>query len=133
MGGVAPQQSPKARVVDTFTGIGGVIGKKRPYYSKRFVVDFAGGSLPMLSKDAEVKAVISVSRGRTEIESARPLHAIDGYRAMFDLVPPDDSTDPINIRLYLEADGQPLSETWLYQWNPPPKDQRQLHNAGHLK
>lgn len=132
-GGIPPEQSPKARVVDTFTGIGGVIGKKRPYYSKRFVVDFAGGSLPMLSKDTDVKAVISVSRGRTEIESARPLHAIDGYRAMFDLVPPDDSTDPINIRLYLEADGQPLSETWLYQWNPPPKDQRQLHNAGHLK
>ncbi|MFQ6370490.1 glucan biosynthesis protein [Shewanella sp. YIC-542] len=132
-GGLPPHMSPKARVVDTFTGLGGVIGKKRAYYSKRFVVDFAGGTLPMLGKNAQVKAVISVSRGRTEIESARPLHAIDGYRAMFDLVPPDEGTEPINIRLYLEADGQPLSETWLYQWDPPAKAQRQLHNAGHLK
>jgi glucans biosynthesis protein len=49
---------------------------------------------------------------------------------MFDLVPPDGSDQPINLRLYLEKDGEPLTETWLYQWSPPPADQRRLHNAG---
>jgi glucans biosynthesis protein len=128
-----PVHSPRARVVDTFTGIGGVIGKKRHYYSKRFVVDFAGGSLAMLGKDTKVKAIITTSKGKVEIESARPLHSIDGYRVMFDLVPPDATSNPINMRVYLEANGQPLSETWQYQWNPPAAKDRALHNAGHLK
>lgn len=133
-GGTVPYEVDHGEVHDTYTGIGGVIGKKRQYYSKRFVVDFNGGDLAKLDKDVEVKPVITTSAGRVEITSARTLHSIDGYRAMFDLVPPDDgSTDPINIRLYLEADGKPLTETWLYQWNPPAKDQRELHNAGHLK
>ena len=117
-----------ARVVDTFTGIGGVVGRKRPYYSKRFVVDFKGGKLPMLGKNATVKPVIAVSAGNVELASARPLHSIDGFRAMFDVIPPDDGETPINLRLFLEADGQPLTETWLYQWTPPPAGERQLYN-----
>ncbi len=76
-------------------------------------------SLAMLGKDAEVKAVITTSDGKVEIESARPLPSVDGYRAMFDLVPPDGTSNPINLRVYLEANGQPLSATWQYQWNPP--------------
>jgi glucans biosynthesis protein len=31
----------------------------------------------------------------------------------------DEVKGPIDLRLYLAADGQPLSETWLYQWTPP--------------
>jgi len=45
---------------------------------------------------------------------------------MFDLVPTDDSPEPINLRLYLALDGQPLTETWLYQYTPPPPDQRKV-------
>lgn len=128
-----PTQAERAKVVDTFTGIGGVIGKKREYYSKRFVVDFSGGRLSMLAEDAEVEAVIKSSDGRVEITSARPQHAIDGYRMMFDLVPPDNSTQAIDLRAYLAVNGQPITETWVYQWTPPPQDERELHNAGHLK
>ncbi len=131
-GGSAPVRPARATVHDTFTGIGGVVGQKREYYSKRFVVDFAGGALPMLGRDTEVKPVISASAGKVEITSARPQHAINGYRAMFDLVPPADSEEPINIRVYLEANGQPLSETWIYQWTPPPLAERDLRNPGHL-
>jgi len=40
---------------------------------------------------------------------------------MFDLVPPDDSTEQIDIRLYLRSGGKTLTETWLYQYSPPPK------------
>lgn len=128
-----PVQNELAHVVDTFTGLGGVIGKKREYYSKRFVIDFKGGALPMLADDAEVTPVITTSSGRVEITSARPQQAIDGYRIMFDVVPPDNSTEAINLRAYLEVNGQPLTETWLYQWSPPEQDKRELHNAGHLK
>lgn len=131
-GSDAPVKSGKATVQSTYTGIGGVVGKKRDYYSKRFAIDFEGDIFQMLGQKAEVKPVIETSRGRVEITSARPQHHIGGYRAMFDLVP-DDSVEPINIKVHLEANGQPISETWVYQWNPPAPDKRELHNAGHLK
>ena len=115
-----------ARVYATRTGIGGVIGHKRSYFSWRFVVDFVGGQLATLGDGARVIPVISASRGRVEITSARPLHPVNGWRAMFDVVPPDDSVEPINLRLYLSVDGQALSETWLYQYTPPPPDQRRV-------
>ena len=125
-GGKPPVEPDRAQVVATRTGIGGVIGRKRPYYSERFAIDFAHGDLSLLGPDAKIEAVITASRGRTEIPSVRPLHAIQGYRAMFDIVPPDDSETPIDLRLYLSVDGQAYSETWLYQWTPPPVAERLL-------
>jgi glucans biosynthesis protein len=115
-----------ARVHATRTGIGGIIGRKRTYFSWRFVVDFAGGELPGLGESAKLVPVISASRGRVEITSVRPLRSINGFRAMFDLALTDDSVEPINLRLFLSADGQALSETWLYQYTPPPASQRKL-------
>ena len=109
-----------AQTVATRTGLGGVVGHNREYFSWRFAVDFAGGELAALIDKGEVEAVVQASRGRTEIVSARPLREIKGYRAMFDLVPPDDSTDQIDIRLYLRSGGKTLTETWLYQYSPPP-------------
>jgi len=108
------------------TGLGGVIGQKREHFSWRFAVDFAGGVLDMLGDNAKVEAVISVSRGEVEITSARPLPAINGYRAMFDLVP-GDSEEPINIRLYLRLGDEALTETWVYQYSPPPVSERKLY------
>ncbi|MDP9045786.1 MAG: glucan biosynthesis protein D [Pseudomonadota bacterium] len=123
----APVQSPLARVVATRTGIGGVVGKDRTYFSWRFAVDFAGGDLALLDGKTSVDAVVSASRGRIEIVSARPLGAVNGIRAMFDVVPEPGSVEPISLRLYLRADGQPLSETWLYEYTPPPLNDRPLN------
>ncbi|OBX37433.1 glucans biosynthesis protein D precursor [Halomonas elongata] len=86
-----------------------------------------------LGEDVEVEPVIDASRGRVEITSARPLDAIEGYRAMFDVVPPDEGTEPITLRLYLKSGDRPLTETWLYEWTPPPAEERDLHNPGHLE
>ena len=49
-----------------------------------------------------MEPVITASRGRVEITSARPLSSINGWRALFDLVP-DDSVEPIDLRLYLKS------------------------------
>ena len=132
-----PFSSPLAHVVATRTGEGGIIGQKHSYFSWRFVIDFAGGDLADLSKlgkDVLPKAIVSASRGEIELVSARPLEAIHGYRAMFDLksgkaVGNTDvagtagthaaSAGPINLRLYLAHEDRALSETWLYQWIPP--------------
>jgi glucans biosynthesis protein len=111
------------RVVATRAGIGGVVGRKRHYFSWRFAVDFVGGDLTSLGEKPDVKAVVTASRGRIETVSARPVVGSNAWRAMFDLVP-DDSTEPVNLRLYLALDGQALTETWLYQYEPPPVNQR---------
>ena len=119
-----PQPPSMAHVVATRTGIGGVVGQPRKYFSWRFVVDFAGGELAQLNDDAKVEPVITVSRGKVEIPAARPLHEIKGYRASFDLRDIGDGVAPIDLRLFLRVDGRALSETWLYQWSPPPADKR---------
>ena len=120
-GAKMPAMPERAMVVATRDGIGGVVGRKRPYFSWRFAVDFAGGDLDLIGAHVKVKPVITVSQGTVEITSARPLDAIRGYRAMFDLKLPDDAKGPIDLRMYLAADGQAMSETWLYQWTPPEK------------
>jgi glucans biosynthesis protein len=115
-GAQMPVRPPLAQVVATRTGLGGYVGQKRMHFSWRFVVDFAGGDLSMLGKDVEVEPVITASRGEIEVPSVRPLDLVRGYRVTFDLKPTDASVAPVNLRLYLRANGQPLTETWLYQW-----------------
>lgn len=114
-----PTTPSLACAMATRTGIGGVIGQPRRYFSWRFAIDFAGGELATLMPQAKVEPVISASRGEVEITSARPLRSIDGYRAMFDVRLTDDSVEPIDLRLFLRRNGQPLTETWIYQWTPP--------------
>jgi glucans biosynthesis protein len=114
-----PLVPAQARVVATRTGVGGVVGQKRSAYSKRFVVDFAGGDLQLMGPDAQVLPVISASSGEIAVSSARRLAEVQGYRVMFDLKPTLATVAPIDLRVYLAVDGQPLSETWLYQWTPP--------------
>lgn len=129
-----PVSSPLAHVVATRTGLGGVVGQHRQYFSWRFAVDFKGGEMATLPQgNAKVEPVITVSRGSVEITSARPLWEINGYRAMFDLKLPDDSMEPIDIRMYLRVGHMPLTEVWTYQYSPPtPQDRLQyLRNAGH--
>lgn len=118
-GSDAPVRPPLARCVATRTGLGGVVGQPRQYFSWRFAVDFDGGDLSLIGPKAKVEPVIGVSRGRVEITSARPIAGGRGWRAMFDLVPPEGS-EPIDLRLHLQCDGQALTETWLYQWSPLP-------------
>ena len=54
---------------------------------------------------------------------------------MFDLRLTDESAEPINLRLFLAADGQPLTETWLYQYrHRRPMSERDLEPVElHLK
>jgi len=121
-----PVVCPLAQVVATRDGIGGIVGQKRSYFSWRFVIDFVGGDFALLGEEARIEPVITASRGTIELTSARPQHEIKGWRAMFDLKLTDDSLEPINLRLFLALNGQPLTETWIYQYTPPPPDQRRF-------
>ena len=114
-----------ARVVATRTGVGGVVGQPRTHFSWRFAVDFAGGELATIGKEGTVEPVIAASCGKIELASARPQFESKGYRAMFDLALFDDSLEPIDLRMYLRTGTEPLSETWMYQWTPPPVAERE--------
>src|SRR5690606_8710865 len=107
-----PLVVPLAQTIATRTGLGGVGGHRRQHFSWRFAIDFVGGELATIPNDGTVEPVITASRGVIEIPSARPLFPVQGYRAMFDIRPMDDSTDAIDLRVYLRANGQPLTETW---------------------
>jgi len=122
-----PHGPKQATVVATRTGVGGQVGVKRSHFAWRFVVDFAGGELAALSENARVVPVITTSRGRIEIASARRIVSRPGeWRAAFDLALTGDMVDPVNLRLFLSLDGQALTETWLYQYTPPPAAQRKV-------
>ena len=121
-----PYSSPLAQTIATRTGIGGTLGVKRQYFSWHFAVDFAGGELGALAKDAAVEAVITTSRGQTEHVTVHYVAEFNGYRALFDVRPTDDSVAPIDLRLYLRLGGRPLTETWIYQWTPPSVKERKL-------
>lgn len=117
-GSRTPAQPPLARVVATRSGLGGTIGQPRRYFSWRFAVDFVGGELARPGRTIELEALVHTSRGQIEHAHARPLAAIGGYRAVFDLRP-DDGAAPADLRLQLAAAGRIVSETWSYQWWPP--------------
>jgi glucans biosynthesis protein len=121
-----PYSSPLGQTLATRTGVGGTVGQKRQYYSWHFAVDFSGGELGALARDANVEAVISTTHNSTtEHVTAHYVEEIKGYRVLFDLRPADDSNDPIDLRMYLRIEGRPLTETWTYQWTPlPVKDRK---------
>jgi glucans biosynthesis protein len=116
-----------ARTSATRLGLGGVVGNRK-HYSCRFMVDFVANAPP---PSAAIEPVVVVSRGAVELATARVLKhgeaAGPRYRAVFDVVPPDDSTPPIEVRMFLRSGGQPLTETWLYHWVPPAANERKLH------
>jgi glucans biosynthesis protein len=92
-----PAASPLAQCVASRTGLGGVVGQKRGHFSWRFAVDFQGGELAALAQANDLQVEAVLS-------------------------------SQIDIRLFLrDRHGQALSETWLYQWTPPPPGERTLY------
>ena len=117
-----------ARTSATRLGLGGEVGKRK-HYAGRFMVDFTADTPP---PSAAIEPVVQVSRGTVELATARVLKIGDSggatrYRAVFDVVPPDDSTAKLEIRMFLRSGGQALTETWLYHWFPPAAGDRKLN------
>ena len=68
--------------------------------------------------------MITASTGETEHVTAHYDGEFHGYRALFDVKPPEDNLEPIDMRLYLRVNGRPLTETWIYLWTPPSLKER---------
>ncbi|MFD1704991.1 glucan biosynthesis protein [Methylopila henanensis] len=102
-----PDRPGGAVAAATVTGSAG--GRRR-----RFVVDFTGEAVADPNRAGAIRPMTATSVGQIRDVVGRPNPEIKGYRVTFDLDPGNE--DLCELRMVLEADGKPISETWLYRW-----------------
>src|SRR5690606_12507016 len=101
-----------ARVVETRSGQGDADVGVPP---RMFVIDLDGGRLPDLPADAAPRVEAHASAGELRNSVAYRLAANGRWRMSFELLPGTAEVIELRARL-LDADGAPLSETWLSRW-----------------
>lgn len=127
--GLPPVTTDLARVYATRTGMGSfpegwAPGEHFPdKWSRRFAIDFIGGDLKVAAPQG-IEPVITLSSGEAKQVEILYVEPFDGYRIQFDWYPTDDAAGPVDMRMFLRCRGKALSETWLYQYFPPPPDKR---------
>ena len=113
----APNPPKGGIVTATRIGRGGIVGKDMPKDTVKFAIDFDGGELTALDREAEgVEAVVSASRGEVSLVNAYSVKVDTAWRATFDMKA--EGTDPVELRCYLKRGDGVLTETWLYQYFP---------------
>ncbi len=109
-----PTRPPLAQVAFSRSGRAGTgpAGTRR----RRFLVDFTGDIFGDAQRSAEITTNLTVSPG--VISSVRNFLDRDrkSMRVLFDM---DAGSETLSeLRLVLESQGKPISETWLYRWTP---------------
>lgn len=103
----APVRSPRAEVHSTRTGVAESTGRRL------FIVDF---NVADASKSEDLVPDIWSSVGSAQNVSLTPDLRNNRVRLSFEL---DTSGNaPAELRAVLNRVNQPVSETWLYRWNP---------------
>jgi len=113
---VVPKERELARVVATRLGRADYAGEPRGHGTTRFVIDFEDAAPNGSRATLELEGVLHASRGEIENFSANRVIGTSFRRIMFDLTV--SGREPVDLRLHLEHDGAPQSETWLYQFQP---------------
>jgi len=110
----SPPSIPPLATDQSTRGGRGAAGKQR-----RFLVEFRGDNLNDFlanpARAADVKANLSTSPGKVVVSHVFPSLERKSFRVLFDIDPGGDACE---MRLTLEAQGAPISETWLYRWTP---------------
>lgn len=114
-----PVDGALAQIVATHSGHGGPAGVPDKPDSRKFVVDFDGGLLGRLTRDADddVEAVITVTNGEIESKNFSRLDEGNRWRLVIDVDAEDGAT--VELTAHVAGYGRKLSETWLYQWMKP--------------
>jgi glucans biosynthesis protein len=113
-----PYPAPLARCVATRIGLGGEPGIGRREGGRKFVLEFLGEPLARLPSGVKPQPVVWASRGRFSglRTEAVPDDVPGHWRAEFDLAV--NGTEPVEMRVFLRAGDQVLTETWLNQYHP---------------
>ena len=105
-----PDRPPGGRAVATRRDPGSIEN------GARFVIDFAGGKLGTLPPQEVIRAVVTVAGGDAVAEIRDqyvvPNPHVNGWRLSFQVAP--KKREPIELRAYLELNGEVLTETWSY-------------------
>jgi periplasmic glucans biosynthesis protein len=111
-----PTRPPGARALSTRRDRGSVLTSHEGY---RYVIDFHGKDLDALTAEQAPRAVVSAGNGAEVYdEHVYKNPATGGFRLTFQIKP--KTQDPVELRAYLERNGDVLTETWSYVWLPPP-------------
>jgi periplasmic glucans biosynthesis protein len=105
-----PEQPALAIVTQSRSGQGSTIKRRR------FLVEFTGDILSVPQNAAVMKPNLNASPG--SIVFLRTFSSADKKtcRILFEIDPGSESYS--EMRLVLESEGNPISETWLYRWTP---------------
>jgi periplasmic glucans biosynthesis protein len=82
---------------------------------RRFLVEFQGDVLGDAAQIAATKAVLTTNPGNIVFSTPYAYPSLKTFRLLFELDP--GNATACELRLMLQAGGNPLSETWLYRWN----------------
>ena len=109
-----PDRPPGATV--TLSRGGRPAGAPANTRRRRFMVDFNGDIVADPQRSAEVSPQIVASPGA--VSSVRTFINRDRktYRVAFDVDPGNETLS--ELRLQLEVQGKPVSESWMYRWTP---------------
>jgi glucans biosynthesis protein len=86
---------------------------------RKFVVEFLGGALATLAYGVKPEMVTTASRGSFggyRMVEAVPDDVPGHWRIEFDFTV--DGADPVEMRCFLQAGGQTVTETWMFQYHP---------------
>jgi glucans biosynthesis protein len=113
---------PAGRVISTYTA------KGKTDEMKKFVIDFAGGSLDALPADKALAASVTVDNNAQLVEQQLFKNQVTGgWRLVFQIHPADQSgvdrvlkqkRQPIELRAFLKDGKNILTETWSYTYLP---------------
>lgn len=110
-----PEKTGIAKVLNTYTGIGGVSGTLDTD-KRKFVIDFA--PLPHIKSDIEnqkIFAEVSTSEGKIKGIYLMYNPLTKGATLYTDFAPNGKTAE---LRAVLTKDGKQVSEVWSYQWLP---------------
>ncbi|MDE2148219.1 MAG: glucan biosynthesis protein G [Gammaproteobacteria bacterium] len=106
-----PTRPPSSWVTQTRLGFG---YSPRPPQGVGLVVDFDGPALDKLPADTPVEGVVSAdSNGEIVAQRVQPNRAEGGWR-LFIHIRRLDNSKPVELRAYLRAGQNTVSETWSY-------------------
>jgi len=113
--GDEPSRPPGGRVVSTRRDHGAI---GTPRTGHRWVIDFDGDRLRALDGETAPRAVVTAGT-KAKIFDQHVTKNVEtgGWRLTFQMHP-KDKTKPVELRAYLERDGEVLTETWSSAWLP---------------
>lgn len=82
----------------------------------RFVLDFTADCAPALPPQSSPEAKADTSHGKIANLALQRNEVTGGWRVAFDLT--DVGSDVAELRVLLHTAGKPLSETWVYRYEP---------------